>query len=352
MPRQQRYMDYFRGCFVGVAIGDAMGAPVETMTHEAIMQLNGGKGVTEYMDQVILRFDDKVLMPARTTSDDWQLTSSLARAIIASEGLDLKAIARDLVTEFRSNKFGWGGTLKSSTEGLEAWFATGGKEGRSPMHYLTKVPPVDPKKHCGNGVAMRIAPYALWHGTVGHRIDELVDQVFMIGRMTHDDPRASIAAVAVAAAIAHLLYHGYLPDRHGWFFKKSVMDAVRHAEEKFAAGQRVFSQYLEHAYALTGSPTLLREEIKCGSYVLESVPFAIATFLRHPNDFRAGVLEAVNAGGDADTTAAMVGAMIGVNVGISGIPADLRIPLPDAPEAARLATELHDMCVRTAHPHR
>jgi ADP-ribosylglycohydrolase len=352
MSRQKRYEEWFRGCLTGLAVGDALGMPVETMTHEAIMQLNGGNGVMGYMDPVQTRIHDTVGLPAGSTTDDTQLAFSLARSIIDSEGLSLTDIGQKLVAEYRSSKFGWGGTTTRAAQGLAEYFDSGGKSGRSPLVYLTKHTGFDDKR-CGNGVAMRIAPYALWHGTCGHRVDELVDQVFMIGRQTHDDPRASIGAVAVAAAIAHLLYHGHSTGGHDWFLRKSVLDAVRHAEEKFVDGKKVFSSVLEHAYALVGSPTLLREEIGNRSFTLESVPFAIATFLRHPTNFRAGVLEAVNAGGDADTTAAIVGAMIGTNIGVSGIPQEWRDGVvSSAGDSVALADALHAMCIRTAHPHR
>lgn len=350
MLRQQNYPDYFQGCLVGLAIGDAIGMPVETMTHEEIQQLHDGAGITGPVRQISMRYNDGDPMEAGTTTDDTQLAFALALSLIEKEGLDLFDVAMEIVAEYRSGKFGWGGTLRSSAEALGAYLDSNGKTGRSPLHYLTKIPSFDPKAHCGNGVAMRIAPFGLWHGTLSNRVDDLVDRVFMIGRMTHDDPRASIAAVAITAAVSHLLYHGHSTGGNDWFFRKSVMDAVRHAEEKFVAGRKVFSDRLEHAYALTGSTKMLREEIGCGSFALESVPFAIGTFLRHPSDFRAGVLEAVNAGGDADTTASMVGAMIGTNVGISGVPRDWVMNVRACHDAVLLANSLHEMCIRTAQP--
>ena len=67
-------------------------------------------------------------------------------------------------------------------------------------------------------------------------------------------------------------------------------------------------------------------ELGVGCPAYESVPFAICVALRHLDDFRAGVFEAVNAGGDTDTTASMVGAMLGARLGVDAIPEDLKAP--------------------------
>jgi ADP-ribosylglycohydrolase len=70
----------------------------------------------------------------------------------------------------------------------------------------------------------------------------------------------------------------------------------------------------------------------------QSVPFAIAAFLRCRSDFRTGILEAINDGGDADSVASMVGAALGAHLGLSAIPADwIR---PEDEDAARLARKL------------
>ena len=92
---------------------------------------------------------------------------------------------------------------------------------------------------------------------------------------------------------------------------------------------------------LLDDPIALREKIGTNCFAMESVPFAIATFLRHPTDFRAGVLEAVNAGGDMDTTASMVGAMIGANCGLSAIPDEWKNFRPEFAQPLELGERLY-----------
>jgi hypothetical protein len=57
-------------------------------------------------------------------------------------------------------------------------------------------------------------------------------------------------------------------------------------------------------------------------YAFHTVPVAIYAWLRHPQDFRKALVEALNCGGDTDTVGAIVGALVGSSVGEDGIPKD------------------------------
>ena len=55
-------------------------------------------------------------------------------------------------------------------------------------------------------------------------------------------------------------------------------------------------------------------------YSLHVVPVAIYAWLRHPGNFRAALVSALECGGDTDTVGAVVGALAGVSVGKQGVP--------------------------------
>ena len=57
-------------------------------------------------------------------------------------------------------------------------------------------------------------------------------------------------------------------------------------------------------------------------YVYHTVPVVIHAWLRFPRNFRGGVDAVIRCGGDADSTAAIVGGIIGAGVGKAGIPED------------------------------
>jgi ADP-ribosylglycohydrolase len=52
----------------------------------------------------------------------------------------------------------------------------------------------------------------------------------------------------------------------------------------------------------------------------EAVAASLWCFLQHPDDYEAAVLLAVNSPGDSDSLGAITGALVGANVGLSGIP--------------------------------
>jgi len=64
----------------------------------------------------------------------------------------------------------------------------------------------------------------------------------------------------------------------------------------------------------------LRRSVSGYSY--HSVPIALFAWLRFPGDFREALTSALNCGGDTDTMGAIVGALAGASVRISGIPSE------------------------------
>jgi hypothetical protein len=67
-------------------------------------------------------------------------------------------------------------------------------------------------------------------------------------------------------------------------------------------------------------------------------------WLKHPRDFRSAVISVIRCGGDTDTTAAIVGGIVGSAVGKQGIPPDWLADLAEWPRSVawmeRLGEEL------------
>jgi ADP-ribosylglycohydrolase len=196
------FKDRVHGMFAGVAIGDALGMPVETMDRKDIRALNNGKGVIGYMEQVSVRPGEEK-RPLGTTTDDWQLTRAVIRGIINAKGFDLGAIAKEHVREMELTTFGWGkGTIRSLEEIRD------GKRtpGEPPLWH-------EEGKGCGNGVVMKISPIAAFgviHVEQSSKNKEpmtmLVDDyVNALSSLTHPDPRASFAAMWINALLLDFL---------------------------------------------------------------------------------------------------------------------------------------------------
>jgi hypothetical protein len=77
-----------------------------------------------------------------------------------------------------------------------------------------------------------------------------------------------------------------------------------------------------------------------GGFVLQTTPVVINCWLRHPRDLRAAIEEVVACGGDTDTTASILGGIIGAGVGREGLPAEWLQGLFEWPCGVAWMTEL------------
>lgn len=381
-------LERFQGCLMGVRVGDALGMPFEILTREQIAAITDRWGVATFWDPQQHRSDAPrwakklgVLKPGDFT-DDWQMTRAGAQSLLQCGGLNLSDLAQRYIEEHRIQALGWGGTTARSVRAMEAWFWSKGREGRAPERFAVFPPRAKPGSGCGNGVAMRIAPFALW--TSGELKDSeraseniarwassmgmfsqvspsreailsFQQTIWRVGGMTHPDVRATIAAYAVASIIARLAGRDGKPLTRPALINlvSQVRAQIRFMEENLPAdaprGPETpsVSQQLRLVVPslVSVNPAVeIAKRLGTSSFALESVPFAIATFLRHPLDFRAALKEAVEAGGDTDTNAAIVGSMVGANVGVGAIPDGWRRFRPDFQQAEDLGAALYDAC--------
>lgn len=340
-------LERVQGCLMGALLGDALGMPVEMMNHGEIIHVTDGRGVTGFDSFEKIGRRRLREHAVGDWTDDWQLTAAIARSIIARKGYDFLACALAQLEEFRKSTFGWGGTTKDSFREIDEFFTSFGMRGRNPF---TPAQSSSPGRGSGNGVAMKVMPLALLglssngYGFLQDpgREGEAVHLFKDFGYLTHSDPRAGTAAFAMAAAISLILKPLFWPSDFPKNFLKNLRDRVWsyevHNGYHFPANQeRLFSHYLVELPDLPQNVS---------AFAPDSVQFAINVFLRYMNDFRAGVLAAVNAGGDTDTTGSLTGALIGARVGIQGIPEEWRNFRPEYQEALTLGQQLYDVCSR------
>lgn len=324
----------FKGCLMGVLAGDALGQPVEMMTAIEILEATGGRGVAAFMDPLQTRIVSTRLLKKGDYTDDWQLTRAIARSIVYMQDIERHDIALKHLEEMKDPR-GWGRATKQALEEIDLYFRTGGQQGRSPNKASSAAGKAD-QGGCGNGVAMKISPVALFHSldTDWPLADErALAETAAIGLMTHHDIRASICAYAICdlvMGIVRLAAEAPLnAEKMEAFAKQYMFQGLCYAENVYANlntrqpfVSEIFGQMLASGSWRSIDQSVASIGTNC--FALESVPFAVAAFMRHPQDFKAAVLEAVNAGGDTDSTASMAGALVGANVGIEGIPGEFK----------------------------
>jgi ADP-ribosylglycohydrolase len=331
-------------------LGDVLGMPWEMKSAEQILKLTNGEGVTGRVEKA-------------HTTDDWNLTDACAKSLIRRGRFDLLDLALAHVSAMERSRDGWGKTTVRAVSKMRDYFHTRGTHGWSPYDIRSSI---ELGKGRGNGVAMKVSPFVLWaicsntalfEGPNPNRLfhlPDLMDQLLLLGCMTHPDPQASIAACGLATFLESVVLEhpsvmtGNIQERASWLLAQTInrtelISCGPHSDDRF--GFRL--QKLLDFDLLFGDISHLCQKIGTSSDALESVPFSLAIFLRHPNDFRTGVLEAVNAGGDTDTTASMTGALIGANVGSENIPAEWKESFPHR-KISNLVQGMMDVNSRTS----
>ena len=177
----------------------------------------------------------------------------------------------------------------------------------------------------GNGAAMRVAPLGALHaGDSGTAALEAMRSA----EVTHTHAEAVLGAAAVAVAAAEAGWARQVRDRpEPAAYLDSVLD--------YLIPSRVQTGLVRARRLLGVSVAEAAYELGNGSQVLaqDTVPFALWVAAAHLDDYPSAILACVEAGGDVDTTAAIVGGIVAAYTGkgANGIPAtwlNNREPLP------------------------
>jgi ADP-ribosylglycohydrolase len=339
-----------KACLLGVQIGDAMGMPWEAMTYEEIMTVTEKRGVTGFMLPPGRKIRGTAHLELGQTTDDWALTRAVARSLTLQGGFSVMDIAREHLVVIQSNDFGWGRTTREALEEIEIYFQ--GRGGRDPRLPAKSKP--GEKTGCGNGVAMKVAPLAIWNAIrYGEfRPMPLLRQVMRLGLMTHPDPRASFTAYVLAALMAKL-FVSIKPETISNLQHFVLSEALRaeHCYGHLGADSfgKPLSERLKKTACSQGYWRLAdqREDMGKGFHALESVPFSLSVFFHtracgtcDETSLKNAMHFAVSSGGDTDSNASMIAALFGAQNGPGVFPEEWRNFRPEFAESLEFGEKL------------
>ncbi len=297
-----------------IAYGDAAGLPVETRSHNYIAGKYGR--VSELLPVHENPFYTGEF-GAGTWSDDTQLSMAVARALVRAGTFDMAAIADEHVAEYNNTpqvtkpsgqvvKRGWGG---STTHAVERYMAG------TPWQECGEV------NGAGNGVIMKLAPLAYW--LIAHNAPDTraYQQLDAFTAFTH---RSFEAQVATRVHYDTLLYLGTEQYDASEFSDLPYTFALWH-EAQLGRRSNHVSQALRYLRTQDepGTDYILQHTDGKGFYVPETLAMAYGALMLHDGEFSSSVYEAVNLGGDTDSTASIVAAMsLFRHRGVQNRPAD------------------------------
>ena len=281
MDNQDRY----RGCLVGLAVGDAIGAPFEGLPSSYIYESFGlGRNIVS-----------KPPVDELFYTDDTQMMISVAETLIKHGEIVTETLCRNFVDNYQENR-GYGAGCRKILDAM----ATGGD-----WRELTTS--LFPGGSYGNGAAMRVAPVGLMFGDDRER---LMEQSRLSAMPTHVHPLGIEGAILIAAAVGHII-------REPEYDKEAF-----YADLKTYAADEEYQWLLGVAEKLEPGDTMLAS-LGNSLEAHRSVVTAIACFTIEPDSYEGVIGRAISLGNDTDTIAAMAGAICGAHLGIDAIPKHL-----------------------------
>ena len=206
---------------------------------------------------------------------------------------------------------GWGGSTEDAIRKL--------KNGASPEKAGI---PVKEGRGLGNGVCMKLAPVAAYFYWEGRNIEDCIDDIAAYTALTHKTDEALACSLALTAVFFECFRNDIAS-----FSVQCCIDAAIHAS---TLGEGKFLSYAEDV-CIPSILNTLRDVNRVSSEeiidrygggqctVFHSLPFSLAFFFKNYHSFTS-VYEVINAGGDTDSNAAIVGALLGALCGDQTLP--------------------------------
>lgn len=308
----------YKDILFGVAVGDALGVPVEFKSRQTISQ-NPVTDMTGF---------GTYNLPAGTFSDDSSLAFCLAEAL--TQEFSLQKIANNFVAWLNNNYWTPRGNV------FDVGIATTQAIKRLQGGYNPELAGGMDVSDNGNGSLMRILPLIVYS-----KDKELADRyqiTTQVSSITHGHIRSVIACFY------------YLE------FARQIINGL----EKFETYKSLQTEISDHLQSLSINPDEIKifdrllngniyeltdKEIYSSGYVLHTLEASIWCLLTTDN-YKAATLKAVNLGEDTDTTGAVAGGLAGLLYGFDTIPKSWLQKIARKDDIEDLADRLRDFASR------
>lgn len=277
---------------IGLAVGDAMGVPLEFCTREKLMQ----NPITEMIGYGTHN------VPKGCWSDDSSMTFATMDAIIKDKGVNYNTIA--------TNFLEWAKNAKYTS--IERVFDIGRTCLRAISKYESKQ---DVAEKCGgtsemdngNGSLMRILPLAYYCYSKNMKENEIYEIVKNVSSITHGHE------ISIMGCFIYVLYGIELLDNknlsQAYENVKKIKYTIYFSEETIERYDRILQNDI-NKYSL--------DEIKSTGFVIDTLEATLWSLL-NTNSYNQSIITAINLGDDTDTVGACVGGLAGIYYGIEGI---------------------------------
>jgi ADP-ribosylglycohydrolase len=165
---------------------------------------------------------------------------------------------------------------------------------------------------------MKVLPLAIFHSLKKGGLDRYVlfEDVYEMSSLTHTDMQATFAAYFGALMVGKIL-EKKIDKENASKVIEEIISEVEEKEKRFDGENEkdnAISKWVRKtAFGDLSSVEKVIENSVQGFHSRNTIAFVVGCFLRNLDNFEAGVVEAVNAGGDTDTQAAIVASWLALN---------------------------------------
>lgn len=290
---------------LGTCIGDALGVPFET-------KLANYQPLLDWDGETFLGSEHHNLKPGQY-SDDGQMSIMVAESLIENHGFNPAELAARYVDWLVSKRArGYGKTTLLAVQNL-----INGKsytESGIPGSY-------------GNGTAMRAAPFGVYFR---NDLRTLIEVCKVDSAITHVSEEAEAGSLAIALTTAYAINGDTdnLLSKLGEFLPESKVRTAIYSLDSLIDNPDI-------------TPAQALRFIGTKADVRQTVPAALYCFLKF-RAFGNAVEAAIRAGGDTDTTAAIVGGMIGARDGTMDMYGNWIHGVEDSQTLVKLDSQLYN----------
>jgi ADP-ribosylglycohydrolase len=278
-------IDRSRGALLGLALGDTLGVPLE-FSRRDVRTVSGIEGGGPFK-----------LKPGDWT-DDTSMACCLAYSLITCKGFDAAHQMARYCDWYQYGAYSSTGECfdigNATRTALETFLRTGEAMAGSAA-----------ASAAGNGSLMRLAPIPVFYFD---SFEQAVHYAGLSSQTTHKAIEA-VDACRYYAALIHGALHGV--------GKAQLLDGLYSPVPGYWQAHPLTPSI--HAVAMGSYQHKTRDQISSSGYVLHTLEAALWAFYHHDN-FRDGVLAAVNLADDSDTVGAVYGQLAGAYYGEAGLP--------------------------------
>jgi ADP-ribosylglycohydrolase len=308
------YTEEIKSALFGIAVGDALGVPVEFKSRQTISK----NPVTDMIGYGTYN------LPAGTWSDDSSLTFCLAEAL--TQEFNLHTIGQNFIKWYHENYWTPHGNV------FDIGIATREAIARLAKGEKPELAGGFDESDNGNGSLMRILPLLFY--LLDKPINERYDITKNVSSITHGHFRSVIAC----------------------FYYLEFARQIFEGKDKFEIYRNLQTEVFNHLTLLSINPreiavfdrllkrdihNLDEDEIQSDGYVLHTLEASIWCLLTTDN-YKEAVLKAVNLGSDTDTTGAVTGGLAGLLYGVRSIPENWLQQIAKYKDIENLAQQLSE----------